>query len=125
VDIGKSASLENWHSLKKSERGVGVPHVIFIVTVTIVGAFCALGSGQFAKAPEALEEGLARGASSAIQDANCPDPRHPDSLEKRWKMQCRSLDAKRAKPLSYSRRRLFWSLVGIGIIDNQLAAWRG
>jgi hypothetical protein len=76
VDIGKSASLENWHSLKKSDRGVGVPSVIFIVTVAIVGAFCALGSGQFAKAPEALEEGFARGASSAIQDANRPDPRH-------------------------------------------------
>jgi hypothetical protein len=37
-----------------------------------------MGSGQFAKAPEALEEGFARSASFAMQDANCPDPRHPD-----------------------------------------------
>jgi hypothetical protein len=40
------------------------------------GCFLCLGSGQFAKALEALEEGFARSASFAIQDANCPDPRH-------------------------------------------------
>jgi hypothetical protein len=40
------------------------------------GCFLCWGSGQFAKASEALEEGFARSASFAIQDANCPDPRH-------------------------------------------------
>jgi hypothetical protein len=60
------------------EGGVGVSPVIWIVTVAGVVAFCALGSGQFAKAPEALEEGFARSAPFAMQDANWPDPRHPD-----------------------------------------------
>jgi hypothetical protein len=40
------------------------------------GCFLCWGSGQFAKATEALEEGFARSDSFAIQDANCPDPRH-------------------------------------------------
>jgi hypothetical protein len=42
--------------LSQSDRGVGVPSVIFIVTVAIVGAFCAGAPGQFAKALVGLYE---------------------------------------------------------------------
>jgi hypothetical protein len=43
-------------ALSQSDLGVGVSPVIWIVTVTVAGAFCALGSGQFAKALVGLEE---------------------------------------------------------------------